>query len=55
MKSPMRLVSGGDEKTIKIWKFDEQSNVWEKEDELNGHQDWVRDVAWAPNIGLHKF
>jgi len=51
-KSPMRLVSGGDEKTIKIWKFDEQSGVWEKEEELNGHQDWVRDVAWAPNIGL---
>ncbi len=24
----------------------------EIEEELHGHTDWVRDVAWAPNIGL---
>lgn len=24
----------------------------ELEEELQGHTDWVRDVAWAPNIGL---
>jgi len=52
VKSPMRLVSGGDEKTIKIWKFDENSDKWERDDDLMGHEDWVRDVAWAPNIGL---
>ena len=23
-----------------------------EEDILEGHADWVRDVAWAPNIGL---
>lgn len=22
------------------------------ESELSGHSDWVRDVAWAPNIGV---
>lgn len=51
-KSPMRLVSGGDEQTIKIWKYNQDGEVWEKEDDLIGHDDWVRDVAWAPNIGL---
>jgi len=51
-KSPMRLVSGGDERTITIWKFDENTDKWDREDDLNGHDDWVRDVAWAPNIGL---
>ncbi|PJF19570.1 hypothetical protein PSACC_00620 [Paramicrosporidium saccamoebae] len=25
---------------------------WELENELTGHNDWVRDVAWAPNIGV---
>lgn len=24
---------------------------WTLESELSGHNDWVRDVAWAPNIG----
>merc|ERR1712007_163380 len=48
----MRLVSGGDERTIKIWKFDENTDKWERDDDLSGHEDWVRDVAWAPNIGL---
>ena len=26
--------------------------AWDLESELEGHGDWVRDVAWAPNIGL---
>lgn len=25
-----------------------------EEDTLEGHTDWVRDVAWAPNIGLPR-
>ena len=47
-KSPMRLVSGGDEQTIKIWKYNQDGEVWEKEDDLIGHDDWVR--RWFSNL-----
>jgi WD40 repeat protein len=32
----------------------EDQNSWKEEETLDGHADWVRDVAWAPNIGLPK-
>lgn len=44
-----KLVSGGCDNLVKIWKFEEG---WKEENSLEGHSDWVRDVAWAPNIGL---
>jgi protein transport protein SEC13 len=25
---------------------------WQLESTLEGHSDWVRDVKWAPNVGL---
>lgn len=28
------------------------SSKWEEEHVLDGHSDWIRDVAWAPNMGL---
>lgn len=28
--------------------------TWILEETLDGHTDWVRDVAWAPNVGLPK-
>ena len=30
----------------------ESEREWAVEDTLSTHTDWVRDVAWAPNIGL---
>ena len=51
-KSKLRLVSGGDENEAKIWAYDETSNTWTNEDTLEAHDDWIKDVAWAPNIGL---
>jgi len=48
----LRLVSGGDEAEAKIWKFDAAADAWSLEDTLEGHEDWIKDVAWAPNIGL---
>eukprot|EP00698_Gefionella_okellyi_P020698 TRINITY_DN6535_c0_g1_i1.p1 TRINITY_DN6535_c0_g1~~TRINITY_DN6535_c0_g1_i1.p1 ORF type:complete len:311 (+),score=39.07 TRINITY_DN6535_c0_g1_i1:109-1041(+) len=50
--APRRLVSGGCDNTVKIWRFNEQKSAWESEAVLEAHTDWVRDVAWAPNIGL---
>ena len=32
--------------------FREADGEWEEEEKLEAHSDWVRDVAWAPNIGL---
>lgn len=52
-----RLVSGGCDNVVKIWSFNEQQNEWKLDEMLEGdpscrHNDWIRDVAWAPNIGL---
>jgi protein transport protein SEC13 len=74
-----RIVSGGCEDTIKIWRYklkfylhlylfslfafkinfasnfqrEESNGQWSLEHTLNGHNDWVRDVAWSPNV-LHS-
>jgi len=47
-----RLVSGGSDKLVKIWAYNDAANRWNEEEVLRGHGDWVRDVSWAPSIGL---
>ncbi|KAI8813073.1 WD40-repeat-containing domain protein [Cladochytrium replicatum] len=47
---PKRLASGGCDNLVKIWS--EENGQWNEEAVLEGHSDWVRDVAWAPNMGL---
>jgi protein transport protein SEC13 len=37
---------------IKIWTFNNEENSWNLTQTLEGHKDWIRDVSWAPNIGL---
>jgi protein transport protein SEC13 len=32
----------------------DDTKSWAEEDVLEGHTDWVRDVSWAPNIGLSR-
>lgn len=32
--------------------FREDDGQWKEEQKLEAHSDWVRDVAWAPSIGL---
>ncbi|KAH8916699.1 WD40 repeat-like protein [Atractiella rhizophila] len=49
-----RFASGGCDGMVKLWAWREDSKSWAEEDVLEGHSDWVRDVAWAPNIGLPK-
>ncbi|KAI8846613.1 WD40-repeat-containing domain protein [Chytridium lagenaria] len=50
--SPKRFVSAGCDNLIKIWKWVEESGMWKEDAALEGHTDWVRDVSWAPSVGL---
>lgn len=51
-KYKKRIVSGGCDNLVKIWIYDDEMSKWKEEDTLDGHSDWVRDVAFAPNCGL---
>ncbi|KAK8689272.1 hypothetical protein V6N13_087994 [Hibiscus sabdariffa] len=49
-----KLCSGGCDSTVKVWKL--YNGIWKMDcfPALQMHTDWVRDVAWAPNLGLPK-
>eukprot|EP00897_Mesotaenium_endlicherianum_P006748 jgi/Mesen1/6100/ME000031S05368 len=47
-----KLTSGGCDNTVKVWSLNNGS--WQMHPPLARHTDWVRDVAWAPNLGLPK-
>jgi protein transport protein SEC13 len=49
-----KLASAGCDNTIKVWKY--TGGNWRLDcfPPLSKHTDWVRDVAWAPNLGLPK-
>jgi len=53
----LRIATGGADQKVKIFKcvLDQVTGpAWDTSAEqvLEHHQDWVRDVAWAPSIGL---
>jgi len=45
-----RFVTGGSDNLVKIWSYSPEVGTYVEESVLEGHQDWVRDVAWAPSI-----
>jgi protein transport protein SEC13 len=48
----MRLVSGGCDNRVKVWRLDNAQGRWVEEKVAeDGHSHWIRDVAWAPSIG----
>jgi len=49
-----RLVSSGCDNLVKVWEC--KAGGWGEAPEavLKGHTDWVRDVAWAPNLGMPR-
>lgn len=52
-----RFVSAGCDNRIRIWRFDYGVDQWVDNGgtflgDDSSHADWVRDVAWAPSLGL---
>lgn len=37
-----------------MFLYSEDNDKWVEEVKLEGHSDWVRDVAWSPAAGLTK-
>jgi len=46
-----QFVTGGCDNNVYIWSLKESK--WKFDEPLVGHKQWVRDAAWAPNIGLN--
>jgi len=53
LSSSPRIVTGGCDNCVKVWVKEAQGD-WTEEAKLERHLDWVRDVAWAPSIGLPR-
>ncbi|KAL9179954.1 hypothetical protein ACHAXT_007924 [Thalassiosira profunda] len=52
---PPRLATGGSDNGVRVWVKNPSTGAWEQEAFENAnpaiaHKDWVRDVAWAPNV-----
>ncbi|KAJ5502043.1 hypothetical protein N7463_004917 [Penicillium fimorum] len=45
-----RFVTGGSDNLVKIWEYNPESKSYNLTQTLEGHSDWVRDVAWSPSI-----
>ncbi|KAL8973769.1 MAG: hypothetical protein Q9197_001983 [Variospora fuerteventurae] len=45
-----RFATGGSDCLVKIWDWNREDNTYTSTTSLEGHTDWVRDVAWAPTI-----
>lgn len=50
-----RFVTGGSDNLVKIWKYNAEGNTYELETTLEGHTDWVRDVAWSPSVLVRSY
>eukprot|EP00923_Selenidium_pygospionis_P041510 GHVN01071954.1.p1 GENE.GHVN01071954.1~~GHVN01071954.1.p1 ORF type:complete len:375 (-),score=37.11 GHVN01071954.1:41-1165(-) len=52
--SVKQIVTGGCDNQIRVWSLDENTGEWSEAFQLTdgSHTDWVRDVAWKPNVGV---
>ncbi|CAG61041.1 uncharacterized protein GVI51_J08613 [Nakaseomyces glabratus] len=54
-KEVRRFVTGGADNLVKIWRYNPETQSYLVEDTLEGHSDWVRDVAWSPSVLLRSY
>eukprot|EP00123_Amoebidium_parasiticum_P022444 comp8754_c0_seq1/m.3985 comp8754_c0_seq1/g.3985 ORF comp8754_c0_seq1/g.3985 comp8754_c0_seq1/m.3985 type:complete len:304 (-) comp8754_c0_seq1:965-1876(-) len=56
MAKGRRLVTGGCDNSVLVWRMKdgrpERVCELQRHNAPHAHDDWVRDVAWAPNVGL---
>lgn len=45
----------GSDNLTRIWKWDPKDNKYVEEAALEGHTDWVRDVAWSPSVFVKSY
>ncbi|KAI4116856.1 MAG: hypothetical protein LQ345_002798 [Seirophora villosa] len=45
-----RFATGGSDCLVKVWDWNREDNTYTSTTSLEGHTDWVRDVAWAPTV-----
>lgn len=50
--APLTLATAGCDNNVIVWEYSSEGAKWSNSATLSHHKDWVRDVAWAPNIGL---
>ncbi|ORY75637.1 vesicle budding-like protein [Leucosporidium creatinivorum] len=52
-----RFATGGCDGYVRLWGWKEDTKTWSPDPVqpvLEGHADWVRDVAWAPSVGVGR-
>lgn len=53
--SERRFVTCGSDNLAKIWRYNPAINNYQLEATLEGHSDWVRDVAWSPSTLVKSY
>lgn len=49
------FVTCGSDNVSRIWKWDSTKEKYVEEAKLEGHTDWVRDVAWSPSVLVKSY
>lgn len=51
-QNEQRLAVGGCDSNVRVYRKQQDGGAWVCEHTLQGHTDWVNDVAFAPSVGL---
>lgn len=54
-ESVRRFASCGSDNLTRIWKWDPREKIYAEEAKLEGHTDWVRDVAWSSSVLVKSY